>query len=129
MEVIKLDEVKDFKDYEAEKIKFKRLFTNEYISISLDKYEAGIRTPMLYKDRPEGAKEILIPIEGRIKIITKNEARVFDPEKEGLSLVIIDRREERRFENVGDKEAKGLAIFAPPFHLKEIEHFLKKIKK
>jgi hypothetical protein len=128
MKEIKLNEVKNFEYFKEENLNFAKIFRNQHISISLDKYEVGAKHPMLYKDRPEGGKEILIPFKGKLKIITKTESKIFDPENEGLSLVVIDAREERQFENVGNTDAKVLAIFAPPFQLKEIEHFLKSLK-
>jgi len=128
MKEIKVNGVKDFEYFKEENLKFAKIFKNKHISISLDKYEVGVKYPMLYKDRPEEGKEILIPFKGKLKITTKTESKIFDPESDGLSLVIIDAREERQFENVGNTDAKVLAIFAPPFQLKEIEHFLKSLK-
>ena len=128
MKEIKLNEVKDFEYFKEENLRFAKIFRNKHVSISLDKYEVGVKYPILYKDRPEDGKEILIPFKGKLKIKTKSESKIFDPENEGLSLVLINAREERQFENVGNIDAKVLAIFAPPFQLKEIEHFLKSLK-
>lgn len=128
MKVINLSKFNDFEDFKAESLKFGKIFRNEHISISLDKYEVGVKTPMMYKDRPQNGKEILLPFTGKLKIIMETESKIFEPEKEGLSLVVIDARTKRQFENMGNKPAKVLAIFAPPFELKEIEHFLKSVK-
>lgn len=128
MKEIKLNEVENFEYFKEENLNFAKIFKNKHISISLDKYEVGVKYPMLYKDRSEEGKEILIPFKGKLKITTRTESKIFDPENEGLSLVVIDAKEERRFENIGNTDAKVLAIFAPPFQLKEIEHFLKSLK-
>jgi len=128
MKEIKLSKVENFEYFKEENLNFAKIFRNKHISISLDKYKVGVKTPMIYKDRPDGGKEILIPFKGKLKIITKTKSKIFDPENEGLSLVVIDAKEERQFENIGDTDAKVLAIFAPPFQLKEIEHFLKSLK-
>lgn len=128
MKVINLSRFNDFEGLKAENFKFGKIFRNEHISISLDNYDVGVKTPLLYKDRPQNGKEILLPFTGKLKIITETESNIFEPEKEGLSLVIIDTRTKRQFENMGNTPAKVLAIFAPPFELKEIEHFLKPVR-
>ena len=128
MKIINLSKFTDFDDFKEENLKFGKIFRNEHISISLDNYEVGVKTPLMYKDRPQSGKEILLPFTGRLKIITETESKIFEPEKEGLSLIVIDARTKRQFENLGNTSAKVLAIFAPPFELKEIEHFLKSVK-
>lgn len=127
MQEIRLLEVTDFNDFEAENLLFAKLYRNKHISLSLDKYVVGVKTPMMYKNRPEEGKEILIPFSGKLKIITEDQERVCDPAKNGLSVVIIDGNTKRQFENVGEVDALVLAIFAPPFHIDEIKDFLNSI--
>jgi hypothetical protein len=125
---IMLSSVSEFNDFEAENLFFTELFRSKHVSISLDKYVVGVKTPQIQKDRPEGAKEILIPFEGKIKLILEEEYHEFNPQDDGISLVIIDANTKRQFENVGNVDAKVLAIFAPPFQIEEIEDFLNSVK-
>ena len=127
MKIIKINEVNKFEKFEAENLQFLELFRSKHISISLDKYIIGIKTPMLYKNRPDGGKEILIPLQGEINIITEKATHSFKPETEGISIVILDPNTKRQFENVGETDAKVLAIFAPPFQLNEIKDFLQSV--
>jgi len=123
MEIIKLSEAK-FENFPEENLKFAKLYRNEHISISFDKYVVGIKTPTLYKNRPNGGKEILIPLVGKLRINTDGESKDFDPENNGLSIVVIESNTNRQFENIGEKDALVLAIFSPPFSIKELEDFL-----
>jgi len=129
MKIIKINQITKFKRFEAENLQFLELFRSEHISISLDKYIVGIKTPMLYKNRAKGGKEILIPLEGEIKIITEDGENTFDPANDGISIAIINPNTNRQFENIGNIDAKVLAIFAPPFQIEEIEDFLQSVKK
>ena len=118
----------DFDHYAAEELDFKRLFTGDHLSISVDKYRPGQRTPKLYKRRPNNGKEILLPFQGNLKIMAGDQEFLADPEANGLTLYVIDALTERNFENVGDTDALVLVFFAPPFSVAEIQDFLIRTK-
>ena len=59
MKTINLSKFNNFEDFKAENLKFGKIFRNEHISISLDNYDVGVKTPLMYKDRPQNGKEIL----------------------------------------------------------------------
>lgn len=126
MKFIKLNEVDNFQSFDVENLKFKEIFRSEFINFSVDMYEVGKKTPLIQKHRPEGSKEILIPFQGKLRIHTNNGYHDFNPEEEGLTVVFVDPKEARQFENIGDIPVKVLAIFAPPFHMEEIAHLFKK---
>ncbi len=120
IEVINLKKHAQFENFEIENLQFAKLFRSKHVSISLDKYVVGVSTPFISKDRPQESKEILIPLEGILKIITTDSELTFDPAHDGISMAIIDGRTPRRFQNIGTVDARVLAIFAPPFSIEEI---------
>ena len=124
IEKIRVTPRDDFDYYAAEELDFKRLFTGEHLSISIDKYRPGQRTPKLYKRRPNNGKEILLPFQGKLKIMAGEQEFIADPSANGLTLYVIDALTERNFENVGDTDALVLVFFAPPFSVAEIQDFL-----
>lgn len=126
MAITKIDAeaTKEFDFYAAENLDFKRLFTDEHLSISIDRYRPGQVTPILYKQRPADGKEILLPFKGTLKIVTADQEFVADPATNGLSLYVIDALTGRHYENVGTTDALVLVFFAPPFTVAEIQDFL-----
>lgn len=122
MKATLLGKVKKFKSWDFQKLKFTEVFRNEFMNLSMDVYDVGVKTPMMHKKRPKGSNKIIIPFEGKLKVTTDTKTMVFDPEKDGISLVVIGGRENRQFENVGNVPAKVLAIYAPAFHMSEVSH-------
>lgn len=122
MQSIALNYVSGFNRWDFENLQFIEIFRNEFINLSIDVYEVGVKTPLMYKNRPDGSCKLIVPFQGILNIITEQQSQIFDPEKEGLQLIIIGQNEKRQFENIGSIQAKVLAIYAPPFHAKEISH-------
>ncbi len=125
MRYIALNNVSKFERWDFEKLLFTEIFRNEFLNISIDIYEVGVKTPLIYKNRPNGSNKIIVPFQGILKISTKRQSQVFDPENEGLHLIIIGQKEYRQFENIGSVPAKVLAMYAPPFHITEIDHIVR----
>ncbi|MDO8571950.1 MAG: hypothetical protein Q7R79_04695, partial [bacterium] len=125
MKSIRIRDITKYKRWDFEQLKFVEIFRNIFVNFSIDFYDVGVKTPMMYKNRPAGSRKIIIPLEGKLKVITEKQSVIFDPDREGLSLVIIGQKEKRQFENVGTIPAKVLAIYAPPFHIREIDHIVK----
>ncbi|KKP29421.1 MAG: hypothetical protein UR15_C0016G0006 [Parcubacteria group bacterium GW2011_GWA2_31_28] len=125
MKSILLNTIYSFKSWDFEKLKFTEVFRNKFVNFSIDIYEVGVKTPMMYKHRPKGSNKIIIPFQGKLKIITAKQNLICDPKNEGLRLIIIGPKEKRQFENIGNTSVKVLAIYAPPFHIREINHILK----
>lgn len=125
---INLKDVKDFNELKEENLRFAKIYRNEHISISLDKYAPGVKTPFVQKNRPSHGKEILIPLKGKIKIITEDHQEIFDPETDGISIVVVNSNTKRKFENITEEEALVLAIFAPPFLIDELKELLNEVR-
>lgn len=124
MRSILLNKIREFKKWDFEKLKFIEIFRNDFVNFSIDVYEIGVKTPTMFKNRPKGSNKIIIPFQGRLKIITEKQTLICDPDRDGLRLIIIGQKEKRQFENIGNIPAKVLAIYAPPFHIREINHIL-----
>lgn len=133
MKITRLNKISDFTSWGWQNLKFTEVYRNKFINISIDIYDVGVKTPMTYKKRPKESSKIIIPFIGKLKVTTKPkggklQTKIFNPAKEGLSLVIIGPEEEKQFENTGNVPAKVLAFYAPAFQMKEIDHLRKRFK-
>lgn len=122
MKSIALNQVSQFTKWDFQDLKFTELFRNEFINISMDVYDKGVKTPFINKKRPGGSNKIIIPFTGKLKITTEEESVIFEPAKEGLNLIIIGPEEKRSFENVGSVPVRVISFYAPPFQMKELDH-------
>ena len=128
LKIFELKKEKGFEYWPTENLSFKPLLREKHLSISLDEMKSEAETPYHYHDRPNNGKETLIIFQGKIKLKTENVEKVFDVDQEGPVLLVIDSNEYKQIKNVGDKDAKILAMFTPPFDLKEVEHIEKERK-